>query len=154
MRNFILSLFVSVAVLASAAPVCAQTGFEDHNIALQTYMWNMVVYTKSEQIKLQTTSPALRPTPDDIKIYVTDLNDDGRPDFVATIDNFLYYQHKTYPLYIMIAGNYHSYSQLGAVQRISTFDIKALPESTNGFLNLSAGKKLLIFDGKNYIESK
>lgn len=150
MRHSLFTAAFLCAMLFSLA-ASAQTGFEDHLIAPQQYVWDHVVNTKANENTISMTIPAMRPVIDDIKIFSTDLNGDGKPDIVAAIDSFIYRQNGTCPVYIMISGGYDSYTQLGAPVRINTFDADALKTVHNGYRDLVLSGNTYIFNGKDYV---
>lgn len=145
---------LSFAALAAASffavfSAHAQSGFEDHLIAQQDYVWHTIVFTQANKIKLETTAPSLRPAPDDIKVYLSDLNGDSKDDFVASVNNFLYKKDGAYAIYVMLADKY-GYTQIAAEPGIKTFDIKALDTSHNGMKDFEASGQTYIYDGKSY----
>jgi hypothetical protein len=122
-----------------------------NDMVLQDYMWRFVFQTPAEQLKIVFASEPFQPLPSDIAVYETDLNEDGKPDFIASIIHFRYYVNGTYPLYVMMQDNYGGYTPMKLAQRTANFDIKVLPEKSNGMQNIMVDGKPLLFDGKTYI---
>ena len=122
-----------------------------NDMVLQDYMWRFVFQTPGEQLKIMFASEPFQPLPSDIAVYETDLNEDGKPDFIASIIHFRYYENGTYPLYVMMQDNYGGYTPMKLTQRTANFDIKVLPEKSNGMQNIMVDGKPLLFDGKTYI---
>ncbi|WP_303849526.1 hypothetical protein [Seleniivibrio woodruffii] len=153
MRYFLLCLTALFAVSCGGAdksPV-AIAKVTSNDMILQEYMWRFVFQTPAEQLKIIFSSEPFQPLPSDIAVYETDLNEDGKPDFIASIIHFRYYENGTYPLYIMMRDNYGGYTPTKLSQRTANFDVKVLPEKSNGMQNIMVDGKPLLFDGKTYI---
>jgi len=146
-------LFLSVIFIVSCGDKKSPTSvasLDAHNMALQDYMWRFVFKKPDEQLKIIFSSEPFQPLPSDIAVYETDLNEDGKPDFIASMIHFRYYEKGTYPLYIMMQNDFNSYTPMKLNQRTTNFDIKVLPEKSNGMQNIMVDGKVLLFDGKTY----
>lgn len=135
---------------------CATTGAYQEDIGdFQRYQvmptMDMQRYIDTPEVisALLKTPRPLRPTDRDFLTINTDLNGDGRPDIVGTVDNFKFKENGTYPLYILI-GNQYDYDIMDSTPRIRSFKVKVLDTSTNGFKDISADGKIYKFDGKKY----
>lgn len=146
---FLTALF-AVSCGGGNSPVSV-ANITSHDMVLQDYMWRFVYNTPLERAKIQFAQEPLQPQPSDIAVYETDLNEDGKPDFIASIIHFKYYENGTYPLYIMMQDNYGGYAPMKISQRTANFDVKVLPEKSNGMQNIMVDGKPLLFDGKTYI---
>ncbi|MGE4267618.1 MAG: hypothetical protein AB7F25_09295 [Deferribacterales bacterium] len=146
-------LLISAFFIVSCGSSKSATSIENldvHNMALQDYMWRFVFKKADEQLKIIFASEPFQPLPSDIAVYETDLNEDGKPDFIASIIHFRYYEKGTYPLYVMMQDDYNGYTPMKLTQRTANFDVKVLPEKSNGMQNIMVDGKVLLFDGKTY----
>jgi hypothetical protein len=151
MKYLLLVLIPLFAIsCAEKSPVSIEN-VTTHDMVLQDYMWRFVIDRPEERAKILFASEPLKPRSSDIAVYETDLNEDGKTDFIASIIHFRYYDNGTYPLYIMMQDDYNSYKPMKLTQRTENFDIKILPEKSNGMQNLMVDGKVLLFDGKTYI---
>ncbi|MGE4317313.1 MAG: hypothetical protein AB7E96_00300 [Deferribacterales bacterium] len=147
------TLFASFAALLLLS--CAASGtaihYSEHELYLRDYIWRVVADAKKDHDRVMMTPQNLRPEPDDFKIFEADLNGDGRLDFIASTYHYLFSDNRTYPLYVMIKDDY-SYTMLPDTPRIPYFDIKSLPDMTNGYHDIAIAGKVYKFDGTTYKE--
>jgi len=154
MRYFILALSLFALVSCGGKEVQSPTAVEkvsSHDMLLQDIFWRSLYPKKQEQSVILFSTESFKPVPSDIAVLETDLNEDGRPDFIASIIHFKYFEKGTYPVFLMMQDTYGGYFRFMLDQRTANFDIKVLPEKSNGMQNLSIDGKVLIFDGKNYV---
>jgi len=106
-------------------------------------------YTQPVINRISRMPAGLRPTSDDFLTFSSDLNNDGKPDIIGTIDHYIFKENGTYPLFIMIKDGY-GYKRISEDLRVSSFVVKPLLTTANGFSDLQIGDKILRFNGYNY----
>ena len=144
--SFILTFLLSFSVYAQQKIV-----YSEHELTLRDNIWQLVVNSALQKNKFKTVLPPLRPEPSDFHIIEADLNEDGRTDYIASIDHFLFFEKNSYPTYIMIKDEY-GYTQMPDTPRTSTLYIEVLPEMMHGYHLLAIDCNIYAFDGFTYRE--
>lgn len=153
MKYFILSLF-SLIFISCSAVGHKKVSYSEHELMMRDYIFDQVVAKKSQENIFKLHLEPLRPQADDFKIYEADLNHDGKMDFIASIEHFIFNENGTYPLYVMIADDFNGYTPLPDLPRIPFFDVKTLGSATDGFPDLLIACRIYSYNGFTYKEIK
>ena len=150
--RLLLAAIISLTFISCSAVSTKTITYSEHELMMRDYIFNQVVTKKTQENKFKIHLEPLRPQPDDFKIYEIDLNHDGKMDFLASIENFMFNEKGTYPLYIMIADDFGGYTPLPDAPRIDFFDVSVFSESDIPFPDLIIACKTYHYNGFTYKE--
>lgn len=147
----ILILLLSSIFISCSAVKPVKVSYSGHEIMMRDYIFDLEIARKSKENRFKIHLEPLRPQPEDFIIYETDLNNDGKLDFIASINHFLFSDNGTYPLYIMIADEYGGYTPMPDLPRIKFFDV-SISDGSSPYPELTIACKIYRYNGFSYKE--